>query len=180
MRNPAGKETKVEMLIILSPNNKTISGITTAWSHSPGSASTQHKGYAVSCEYSSQPWEITVSVCSLLENLSYTSRCLRQQPHPYQTQGLLTIFVLWIKRKLHVTSFGGASSWENSTRGTLGEGVQSTSFACSAIQRFSTDPVHPHDAAELTASGPVPLCSPASAPTEKVRTWVNHNRTLYY
>ncbi len=62
--------------------------------------------------------------------------------------------------------------------GTLGEGVQSTSFACSAIQRFSTDPAHPHDAAELTASGPAPLCSPASAPTEKVRTRVNQNRTL--
>lgn len=55
--------------------------------------------------------------------------------------------------------------------GTLGEGVQSTSFACSAIQRFSTDPARPHDAAELTASGPVPLCSPTSAPTERVRTW---------
>lgn len=41
------------------------------------------------------------------KTFSYTSRCLTQQPHPYQTQGLLTIFVLWINRKLHVTSLEG-------------------------------------------------------------------------
>lgn len=54
--------------------------------------------------------------------------------------------------------------------GTSGEGVQSTSFACSATQRFSKDPAHPRDATELTASAPVPLCSPTSAPAEQVRT----------
>lgn len=46
-----------------------IDSITIAWCGSPGSSSAQHQGDAVSCEYSGQPGEITVSVCSLLKNL---------------------------------------------------------------------------------------------------------------
>lgn len=116
MRNPAGKETKVEMLIILSPNNKTISGITTAWSHSPGSASTQHKGYAVSCEYSSQPWEITVSVCSLLENLFIYLSLFKATTTSLSNTRVTNNLCSLDQQKATCYQFGGASSWENSTR----------------------------------------------------------------
>lgn len=165
---------KVHLRIYLSPNNKTISGIATAGSHLPGSASAQHKGDAVSCEYSGQSWEITVSVCSLLENLFIYLSLFKATTTSISNTRVTNNLCSLNHQKAKNVLFLFLPVWKGFFvrklyGGTLGEGVQSTSFACWAIQRFSTGPAHPHDATELTASRPEPLCFPTSAPTKKVR-----------